>query len=168
VRIGKPRSPHRARRVHGPAAAFAGYKNGAAAHLSLFFPSFLFTQANNTLLATLGFWMRLAFGPSVWPLFSTRLTCIGHAAAEIRASSRIPPRSPPLVSMLRTLCDANHLVRLLRSASYWPRIRAEPAPSALDLRICLVTTSSLIYYTRKTSTTEMPRALGIAYVTAHS
>jgi hypothetical protein len=38
VRIGKPRSPQRARRVHGPAAAFAGYKNGAAAHLSLLFP----------------------------------------------------------------------------------------------------------------------------------
>jgi hypothetical protein len=41
ARMRKPRLPHRARRVHGPAAAFAGYKNGTssiACFFSFFFP----------------------------------------------------------------------------------------------------------------------------------
>jgi hypothetical protein len=36
----KPRPPHRARRAHGPAAAFAGYKN-VASPIARSFPSFL-------------------------------------------------------------------------------------------------------------------------------
>ena len=39
ARIRKPRPPHRARRVHGPAAAFAGYKNSASS-IAYSFPSF--------------------------------------------------------------------------------------------------------------------------------
>jgi hypothetical protein len=56
---------------------------------SFFSSSFLFTQANNTLLATLGFWMRLVFGPFAWPFFFTKLTCISYAEAEICVLSRI-------------------------------------------------------------------------------
>jgi hypothetical protein len=39
----KPRPPHRARRAHGPAAAFAGYKN-VASSVARSFPSFLPSQ----------------------------------------------------------------------------------------------------------------------------
>jgi hypothetical protein len=92
--------------------------------------------------------MRLVFGPSVWPFFFNRLTCIGHVTAEIRILSRIPPDRPFWFRCLRTLCDVNHLVKSLRSVLYWPRIRAEPAPSALDLPICLVVTLFLIYYAK--------------------
>jgi hypothetical protein len=39
ARMRKPRPPHRARRTHGPAAAFAGYKN-VASSIARSFPSF--------------------------------------------------------------------------------------------------------------------------------
>jgi len=106
-----------------PAAAFVGYKNRAAALLA---PSLLpsFSQNPTTPCSRRFVLNAPRIRPFCLALLLHRAHQICYAAAKIHASSRIPRSSLP-ISILQTLCNADHL---FRSASHLPRYKLSHYP----------------------------------------
>jgi hypothetical protein len=111
----KPRPPHQARRVHGPAAAFAGYKNLASsiARSSSFFILFQQPQSLHLRNARCSLFMRIRpFCLESYPFPPGSPD--GHAAVEKtrqRGAGQLQPESTIAPSSLGVLssCDADPL-----------------------------------------------------------
>jgi hypothetical protein len=134
---------HWARRTHGPAAAFARYKNLATPLLAPFPPSFLFNNptASASRRSVLALHAHSALLPRK-PTLSHQAPLIGHAAAEkdraseVRGSFTHNPRSP-----LQLRCYWAAVMRIpsyVRLALAELRARQRPDP----LAICLVVAPS--------------------------
>lgn len=127
----------------GPPPLSCGIRTASLPTSRSFPPSFSHNPTTLVLTA-LGPHFPLLHAPRFRPFYLAQAHLIGHAAAEIHASSRTPPSSL-LISMLWAFCDANDL---LRSASHWPRYELSQLQA---LSICLAVAPSPIL---------MPETLG--------
>ena len=81
ARMRKPRPPHQARRMHGPRAALAGYKNLASSISCSSSPSSFSHNPEFSTSATVG-------ARASNPTSSNQAPLIGHAAAEKTTPAR--------------------------------------------------------------------------------
>jgi len=131
----KPRPPHQARRVHGPRAALAGYKNLASSISCSSSPSSFFHNPEFSTSAMLGARASNPTSSNQAPPDRPRRSCEDHAS-EVRAVFNKHPRSAPTTSMLLSSCDADPLSGLLA----WVELRAQQRPGLLA--ICLAVAPS--------------------------